>query len=173
MTLAATQESKDALQIHLDLSRIIENLEDENTRLRGELTTVDDLFRQSRAKLEDVQNENTRLREAIEWALLCREMYATDYKDELRARAFPPQFETVEVKRWLVEANNSDGAFVESDPSLVPDFINRGWRVVELTGTYQRPIPAKTKHRAEISRSNIINDTEYPQQTKFFREWEE
>lgn len=101
-------------------------------------------------KVIELENEAAQLRAAIEWAEECLSEEAAPHRaDELHARAFPPRMETVEVKRWLVEVNNSDGAFVESDPSLVPDFINRGWRVIELSGTYQRP--TKGKRREEIT----------------------
>lgn len=91
--------------------------------------------------------------------------------------AFPPpapQSEEVTVTRWF-------GVF--EDGSLSSQYNTeeeaRQWVVtdkfVELTGTYQRPIPVKTKRRAEIPADSVShpNGGRYVEGTKFYREWEE
>jgi len=74
------------------------------------------------------------------------------FDDIIKAAGFDPrskpQTETVEVKRW-VAISNSDGkeTLYEGKPSFVGD---ARFTCFELTGTYEREVNPKVRHREEI-----------------------
>jgi hypothetical protein len=85
-----------------------------------------------------------------------------------------PQTETVEVKRFV---NLLTGDCRQ--PHMM-DGLKDANRWVELTGTYERPVPAKVKHREEIiprcGDYQVKTSREYRSFTgteRIFREWEE
>jgi hypothetical protein len=82
-----------------------------------------------------------------------------------------PQTEAVEVKRWFCKncERSSQAKYVSgccSDPCIV-----------ELTGTYERPIPAKVKRREELPADAVEWGSRCPSDrtgiVKYYREWEE
>lgn len=121
-------------------------------------------------KVAELEAENTRLREAIEWQV---GQFATVGKfasgDELRARAFPPKFEEVEIKGYI----NPEGG----ELSFVVKHL--GW--VDCTVKYQRPIPVKAKRREEViidGGKGVVKylnteDTSPGILRRFFAEWYE
>lgn len=145
-------------------------------------------------KVSELEEENVRLRSAIEWALgegdsnfgetENRPAGAFWWRKELRTRAFPPKFEEVEVKRWAT-VNGSGGCInyylsEESARSNARAYGNE-LQVVEFTGHYHRPPPPKVKRREEIGEvvngcggfEYIENRPHAPKGAKLFIEWEE
>lgn len=102
----------------------------------------------------------------------CMVYYAHDMQTIIKEALYPkPQMETVEVKRWL-------NLHTRSVQASVPLTLNDDW--VELSGTFQREIKPKAKHREEIivrcGDYQEPNSREYRSFTgleKIYREWEE
>lgn len=99
------------------------------------------------------------------------------WRSELRARAFPPKFEEVEIKRWGIidehglffpETYTTEGEIFVGPRSKV---LKRGkCQIVELSGHYKRPIVPKVKKRIEIMRPINPDCAGFPAGTKFYAE---
>lgn len=130
-------------------------------------------------ELGSLREENERLKAALEWALSCpRHLTNDEYKEDLRARAFPePETEEVEVVVWWCPNCGVTYSHVrlESSNSCCGEY-----KLVKLTGTRTIPKPRKVKRREEInlvipwietvSLSLLPKSLNY---VKFFAEWEE
>lgn len=76
------------------------------------------------------------------------------------------QYEEVKVERLLVIFPNGSEIIIDKKlKSQYPDAC----MFVELTGTTKVEVKPKVKHREEL----MINDFKYPENARFFTEWEE
>lgn len=85
-----------------------------------------------------------------------------------------PQFEEVEVVRWLtlLPKNDTYTSKTEAEAQVLAE--RHGGVVVKVVGTYCREIPTKVKRREEIHRDCCsINSKNIPFGAKFYAEWEE
>lgn len=160
-------------------------LETENARLRDEYVSACKLVADMHAAaiggtrspivgvVEDVANlysENERLKEAIEWAanMLERNFDFTDFAHQFRARAFPPQFEVVEVYCFVCFDCNTSFAYDTDVHECC------GKPTTLMTGTIHRPIVAKTKrweYMGKTSSDVAINSRKVPSDVEFYAEW--
>lgn len=102
------------------------------------------------------------------------------WRNELRAKAFPPKFEEVEVKEWVVIDYRGRKLHYE-DPET-PRSEHPLSDIIEMTGHYKRPIPAKVKKREEIellwvNEMSLVfvrgEGNKLPLKSAYFREWYE
>lgn len=117
------------------------------------------------------------LEAAVEWVLgELDSLNCIVTADALRARAFPPKFEEVEVKCWI-EFNKDGNAQRVCNSEIEPS--EEGNYVSKMTGTRRVSIPAKVRHRKEISPKAIVDRPHYleragiPFDAEIFAEWEE
>jgi hypothetical protein len=127
-------------------------------------------------RIAELEAANARLKEAIEWAEECLSEEAAPHRaDELRTRAFPPQFETVDIKRFYCGSCGNVSAV---------DLYCCGRETTTLTGQHKRPVKPKVKHREEMELfsangdcvklcKKIGNGYEDYINSRYFREYEE
>lgn len=71
---------------------------------------------------------------------------AAMYAANVHANLTTPRTEPVEVKRWLVKYGSKEECLDHQ-----PDFDeSAGCEIIELTGTYQRPIPEPETWKGEV-----------------------
>jgi len=80
-----------------------------------------------------------------------------------------PQYEEVEVVRWLNLETNSIGEYVNGEPCSKTNWV-------KLIGTIKREIKPKNKRREQIGFTGPIHinaTVGIPDRAKYFAEWEE
>lgn len=98
---------------------------------------------------------------------------------------YKPETETAEIEGYVV-MNHGYPAYrcatlEEAKKWCINVHTDAVIEIVKLTGLYQRPVPAKIKHREEItgdvmlSGNNImyLNKDKYPKDMRLFVEWQE
>lgn len=129
-------------------------------------------------RIAELEARVKELEEAIEWALGEGDSDFGDnippgigkywWRKELRARAFPPQFEEIEVKKYFCPKCET---FFGEGISLPWECCD-GTPLVEMTGHFKRPIVAKKKVREEIVVVGRAIVKDFPAGTKYFAEYE-
>jgi hypothetical protein len=95
----------------------------------------------------------------------------------LQAQLYPaPEMEEVEITWYMIV--RTDGSFYahylnQKEAEQVVERTPAGVHLVEMKGSYRRPVPGRVKCREEISRPYEIGNHVYKDGTKFFAEWEE
>lgn len=171
-----------------ELEARIAELEEKNKSLIAALNNSSSILNDGSSALELRDKRIAELEAAIEWALGEGDSDFGEvipptgpywWRKELRARAFPPKMETVEVKRWERICTHQAGHYKSgADVHLLT--LCKSCQIIELTGTYQRPIPTKVKRREELSYVTdavLLKSGEKlgggPSGLKLFAEWEE